>query len=77
MFKKSEGELFHHIIGAALYMHDHKHGNYVVLSGVTDRGYILICAHLPNGVLVIHLGRIFFLILPPFEVMVWEHSYFP
>ena len=39
MFANNGDELLHHIIASTLYMYDNKHGSYVVLLGVTDRGY--------------------------------------
>ena len=39
MFVKTGDELFHYIIGAAVYLYDNKHGSYVVLLGVTDKGH--------------------------------------
>jgi hypothetical protein len=39
MFVKTGDALFQYIIGAAVYMYDNKHGSYVVLLGVTDKGY--------------------------------------
>jgi hypothetical protein len=43
MFVNEEGAFYHCIISVTLYMHNNKHGSYIVLIGVTDRAYPSMC----------------------------------